>query len=62
MIRFVPGFVAAIAAFVVLKLLALMDVSLTAQAVVFLLAYLAIAIGADYAMQRYRGASKKLRE
>ena len=58
MIRFIPGLVAAVAAFVVLKLLLLMDASLTAQAVVFLITYLAAAVGADFALRRYRGPQK----
>jgi membrane protein implicated in regulation of membrane protease activity len=59
MIRFVPGLVAAVAAFVVLKLLSLMDASLTAQAVVFLLTYLAVAVGADYVMKGNKDPKKE---
>ena len=51
-IKFVPGFVAAIVAFVVLKLVALVG-SLWLQIVAFFGVYLFVAIFAEIAMARY---------
>jgi membrane protein implicated in regulation of membrane protease activity len=51
-IKFVPGFIAAIVAFVVLKLVALVG-SLWVQIVVFFGVYLFVAIFAEIAMERY---------
>jgi hypothetical protein len=52
LIKFVPGFIAAIVAFVVLKLIALVG-SLWLQIVVFFGVYLFVAIFAEIAMARY---------
>jgi len=51
-IKFVPGFIAAIVAFVALKLIALIG-SLWLQIVVFFGVYLFVAIFAEIAMKRY---------
>jgi hypothetical protein len=51
-IRFVPGFIAAIFAFVALKLIALVG-SLWFQMLVFFGVYLFVAIFAEIAMKRY---------
>jgi membrane protein implicated in regulation of membrane protease activity len=52
MVRFVPGFVAAVIAFAAAKLLSLVA-SLPMQTVVFLLTYIIVAILVDFAMRRY---------
>jgi hypothetical protein len=52
LIKFVPGFIAAVVAFVVLKLVALVG-SLWLQIVVFFGVYLFVAIFAEIAMTRY---------
>jgi len=51
-IKFVPGFIAAVVAFVVLKLVALVG-SLWLQIVVFFGVYLFVAVFAEIAMTRY---------
>jgi len=51
-IKFVPGFIAAIVAFIVLKLVALVG-SLWLQIVVFCGVYLIVAVFAEIAMARY---------
>ncbi|MEJ2166675.1 MAG: hypothetical protein P8X90_14200 [Desulfobacterales bacterium] len=51
-IKFVPGFIAAVVAFIVLKLVALVG-SLWLQIVVYFGAYLVVAIFAEIAMTRY---------
>ena len=52
LIKFVPGFIAAVIAFVVLKLVALVG-SLWLQIVVFFGVYLFVAVFAEIAMTRY---------
>ena len=52
LIKFVPGFIAAVIAFVVLKLVALVG-SLWLQIVAFFGVYLFVAIFAEIAMTRY---------
>jgi hypothetical protein len=52
MLRFVPGFVAAVIAFAVMKLISLVA-SLGWQALVFLVVYIVVAVAVDYAMRRY---------
>jgi hypothetical protein len=52
MMRFVPGFVAAVIAFAVHKLFSL-AAALSAQAVIFLLTYIVVTVLADFAMRRY---------
>jgi len=52
LIKFVPGFIAAIVAFVALKLIALVG-SLWLQILVFFGVYLFVAIFAEIAMTRY---------
>jgi hypothetical protein len=56
MIKYVPGFVAAIIAFVVLKLVSWLN-STGLQAFLFLAAYVVVAVGLDKGMKRY-GAHK----
>jgi hypothetical protein len=55
-IKYVPGFVAAIIAFVVLKLVSWMD-STALQAFIFLAAYGVVVVGIEKGMKRY-GAGK----
>jgi cation transporter-like permease len=52
LIKFVPGFIAAIVAFAVLKLVSLVG-SLWLQILVFFAVYLFVAIFAEIAMTRY---------
>ena len=56
MMRYIPGFVAAIIAFVVLKLVSWMD-STALQAFIFLASYGVVAVGIEKGMKRY-GAGK----
>ena len=58
LIKFVPGFVAAVVAFVVLKLVALVG-SLWLQIVAFFGVYLFVAIFAEIAMTRYGQAQQQ---
>ena len=52
MIRFIPGFIAAIAAFIVLKLVG-WATSLSLQTFIFLGTYIAAAVIVDYLMKHY---------
>lgn len=52
MLRFVPGLLGAIAAFVVLKLLSWVG-SLSLELLVFLGTYAAVAVSVDTALKRY---------
>ena len=52
MIRFIPGFVAAIAAYIVLKLVG-WATSLSLQTLIFLGTYVVVALIVDYMMKRY---------
>lgn len=56
MIKYVPGFVAAIVAFVVLKLVSWID-AVALQAFLFLAAYGVVMVGLEKGMKRY-GAHK----
>jgi len=56
MIKYVPGFVAAIVAFFVLKLISWID-AVALQAFIFLAAYGVVVVGLEKGMKRY-GAHK----
>lgn len=53
MIRFLPGFVAAIAAYVALKLLGWMKQSLSFEILLFFGSYVVVALIVDKAMKKY---------
>jgi len=52
MIRFIPGFVAAIAAYIVIKLVG-WATSLSLQILIYLVTYVAVAVIVDYMMKHY---------
>ena len=59
MVKYLPGFIAAVLAYVILRLVSLADTTFWVQTLVFFAVYVVGAISFEIAMKNYRGSSRK---